>query len=162
VFGRQTASDNATNEKYSPMKQNYANHSKYYYPHHFLFYPMIIALMGICFYFSFKDKSNQLYWIISGSIAFMLLWFSFMTRQHYGIGNQNRIIRLEMRLRYYMLTQKNFEAIEEKISFKQLTALRFAADDELLVLIDKTLQENLSPREIKQLVKNWKADHMRL
>lgn len=50
----------------------------------------------------------------------------FMMRQHYELTNQNRMVRMEMRLRYYQLTQRKLEDIEPGISFSQLAALRYA------------------------------------
>lgn len=85
-----------------------------------------------------------------------------MMRQHYALGNQDRIIRLEFRLRYFQLTGKSFDTLEEKLRFSQIVALRFASDDELIILIQKTIDENLSSKDIKKSVKNWKADHMRV
>lgn len=85
-----------------------------------------------------------------------------MLRQHYALGNQNRIIVLEFRLRYYELFGKPSDDVEQQLSFAQIAALRFAYDDEFKVLLDKTLRENLKGDEIKRSIKNWKADHMRV
>ena len=85
-----------------------------------------------------------------------------MLRQHYALGNQNRIARLELRFRYYTITQKSFDDIEKQLSLSQLLALRFAPDEELVSLIERTLKEKLSPNEIKQAIKNWLPDYMRL
>jgi hypothetical protein len=71
-------------------------------------------------------------------------------------------VRLEMRLRYFILTNKKMDELESKLSFGQIAALRFAPDDELLPLIDRTLRENLSSNAIKKSIKNWKADDMRV
>ena len=97
------------------------------------------------------------------SILFILLgWLSFMMWQHYSLTNQNRLVRLEMRLRYYQLTQKRLEDIEPGLSFSQLAALCFASDDELPGLIQQTLDNKLSPDAIKRSIKNWLPDTMRV
>jgi len=85
-----------------------------------------------------------------------------MLRQHYSLINQNRIVRLEMRLRYYMLTQQPLESVEHQLSFNQLAALRFASDAELLPLLKRALTERLTPDQIKKSIKNWQADTMRV
>ncbi len=85
-----------------------------------------------------------------------------MLRQHYALGNQNRIIRLEMRLRYYILTQKRFEEIEKQLSKGQVLALRFAPDEELPSLVEKAIRENLTPDQIKKSIRNWLPDHHRV
>lgn len=67
-----------------------------------------------------------------------------------------------MRLRYFELTGNSFSALEEKLKLSQIIALRFARDEELLALIDKTMKENLSNKDIKKAIKKRKADLMRV
>lgn len=85
-----------------------------------------------------------------------------MLRQHYALGNQNRIVRLEFKLRYFELFGKSSDEVESKLSFGQLSALRFAYDDEFKVLLDKAIQQNISGDEIKKSITNWKADNHRV
>ena len=143
------------------MKQEYKNHVKYYPLHHFIFYPVVLVLCVWSIVNYFSDEHN-LVWLAVAMIFMMLGWLSFMVRQHYALINQNRIVRLELRFRYYVLTGKRLEEAERKLSFKQLAALRFAGDDELVGLIQKTLAENLSPDIIKQCIQNWLPDEMRV
>lgn len=146
----------------SMQQQNYHNHKRYYIPHHFVFYGLVLACMGFCLYKTFQMTPPWKIWAILSIAFFLIAWLSFMLRQHYATMNQNRIVRLEMRLRYYILAQKAFDQIEKQLSFGQIAALRFAGDEELLPLIDRTLKENLSPDTIKRAVQNWQADHMRI
>ncbi|HWB27788.1 MAG TPA: DUF6526 family protein [Chitinophagaceae bacterium] len=143
-------------------QQSYKNHAKYYPLHHFIFYPVILAGMGISLWYYVKYPHLHPVWLALAAIFFILGWLSYMLRQHYGLGNQNRIVRLEMRLRYYILTQQRFEALEQKLSFGQIAALRFAGDEELPALIKRALDENLSPDAIKRSIANWQADEMRV
>lgn len=142
--------------------QNYKNHVRYYIPHHFVFYPVVGFLIGLCIYFSTQFKEQQLIWIMLGVILFLVAWLSFMLRQHYALMNQDRIVRLEMRFRYYVLTGKRLEPLEKKLSQKQLLALRFASDEELVELIQEAIDINLSSGEIKKSIKNWQPDYMRV
>ena len=142
-------------------KQNYKNHIRYYTPHHFVFYPIVMFLFGICVYQASTCNENKLLWMMIASTIALIGWLAFMLRQHYALGNQNRIVRLEMRFRYYRLTQKNFEEIEQQLSLSQILALRFASDEELVALIEKTIKEKLSVDEIKRTIKNWVPDYMR-
>lgn len=143
-------------------KQQYINHSKYYYPHHFIFYPVVTVLTVASARHAFNNPDRSLEWMSITAIFVLLAWLSFMMRQHYSLTNQNRIVRMEMRLRYYQLTQRRLEDIEPVLSFSQLAALRFAPDEELPGLIQQTLDNNLSADEIKKSIKNWLPDTMRV
>jgi hypothetical protein len=72
---------------------------------------------------------------------------------------QDRIIRLEMAVR---LTVLGRAADVARLSLAQLVALRFAADSELPLLVDRALAEQLEPDAIKQAITNWQADHLRV
>lgn len=96
------------------------------------------------------------------AVIFLVTWVSFMMRQHYALIPQNRIIRLEMRLRYYQLYGKRFEPVEAKLKFGQIAALRFASDEELPALLERSIEEKLSPNTIKKLITDWQPDHMRV
>lgn len=143
-------------------KQDYKNHAKYYYPHHFIFYPLITILTAASVRQGLQHSERSLEWFAIAVVFVLLGWLSFMLRQHYSLTNQNRIVRLEMRLRYYQLTQKRLEDIEPRLSFSQLAALRFASDEELPGLIEKTLHDGLSADMIKRSVTNWMPDDMRV
>ena len=142
--------------------QNASNHSKYYPPHHFVLLPLLLAAIIFTAYSSFHYPEHHFIYA-SITVALILLAFTaIMLRQHYALGNQDRIIRLEMRLRYYQLTQQRFEKFEKQLSFGQIAALRFAGDVELPTLLQRTLAENLSSTQIKKLITNWQADDMRV
>ncbi len=142
--------------------QQYTNHVRYYPPHHFIFYPVVILLLFIGIRGIWLDDADKSLWVMATLLTTMTGWLSFMMRQHYALTCQNRIVRLEMRLRYYQLTQQRLENIEHRLSFNQLAALRFASDEELIPLIQRVLTEELSPDAIKQAIKNWQPDMMRV
>src|SRR3954452_16725559 len=143
-------------------QQNYKNHIRVCPPHHLVFYPVAFMLTissAVCI---FRYPFQQLQFVFITAILVLILWLAFMLRQHYALGNQNRIVRLEMRLRYYQLTQKRFELFEQQLSFNQIAALRFASDEELPELIRRAVNESLSPKDIKKAIKNWIPDNMRV
>jgi hypothetical protein len=76
----------------------------------------------------------------------------------FAIRLQNRIIRLEMRVR---LARLGREQDLHRLSMPQLVALRFASDAELPALIDRTLSENLTSDAIKRAVRDWQGDYLR-
>lgn len=143
-------------------KQNYHNHVRYYIPHHFVLYPVlgVLFLVSLVFVFCFSD--HALIWCFIAVCLFSVILLSLMLRQHYALTNQNRIVRLEMRFRYYVLTQQRFEPIEARLSQGQVFALRFASDEELPALTERALKENLPPDEIKRAIQNWLPDEMRV
>jgi hypothetical protein len=143
-------------------KQDYYNHIYYYWPHHFFFYGAVIIGFGLCGVGFYLYPSQRMLWAMMAFMVFLIVWLAFMTRQHYALGNQNRTVRLEMRLRYYILTGKRFEDVESKLSFSEIAALRFAPDDELIQLIDAAIAEQLSADEIKRRIKNWLPDTKRV
>lgn len=143
-------------------KQDYSNHTRYYTPHHFIFYPVVGLLFTASILCIFIYPGRSVEWAAIAFLFFIAGWLAFMLRQHYALTNQNRIVRLEMRLRYFELTQKRFTTIESRLSFKQIAALRFASDEELLSLIERAIAENLSPDKIKRSIKNWQPDLMRV
>lgn len=142
--------------------QNYKNHIRYYIPHHFVFYPVAILLFCISIYEALQNNDCTHLWLMISAIIVMIGWLSFILRQHYALSNQNRIIRLEIRFRYYRLTHKNFEDIESQLSFSQILSLRFASDEEFIELINRAINEKLSADEIKKLIKKWVPDYLRV
>lgn len=143
-------------------RQNYNNHIRWYPAHHFIFYPLVSILFVGGIYGYNKKIDVKWLWLGISVLAIFLGWLSFMMRQHYALICQNRILRLEMRFRYFSLTGKRFDFIEQKLSFRQIAALRFAGDDELPELIEKALKENTAPDAIKRSIKDWQADEMRV
>lgn len=77
----------------------------------------------------------------------------------FPIKAQDRAIRAEEGLRYFILTR---QPLSNKLSIMQIAALRFAPDDELLPLVEKVLAENMTPTDIKKAITNWRADHHRV
>ena len=142
-------------------KQTFKNHIRYYTPHHFVYYPIIVTFIVFSIYFAFT-KEDQLIWAFISGIFVALFCLAFMLRQHYALTLQNRIVRLELRYRYFALTWKRFEDIENQLRDDQIFALRFAPDKELKELIEKTLSENLSGSEIKKVIIHWKGDYERV
>jgi hypothetical protein len=82
-----------------------------------------------------------------------------LTVRGYALILQDRIIRLEETVRHEKITGNK---PDPALSLSQLIALRFASDEELPELVSKALSENLNSKQIKQAIKNWKADHMRV
>lgn len=141
--------------------QSYKNHIRYYPPHHFVYYPVVMTFLVFSVYFIFTTE-DKLIWSFISAIFVVLFYLAFLLRQHYALTLQNRIVRLELRYRYFSVTGKRLEDFEYQLNDAQLFALRFAPDDELLALTEKTLKEKRSATAIKKAIINWKADFDRV
>lgn len=145
------------------MKKQDANHHiRYYAPHHFVLYPLLFLLLILGAVSIYRSPGDNTEWKLFMVLVFISGWLAYMMRQHYALTLQNRLVRLEMRVRYFQLTGKRLEPLEDRLSFGQIAALRFSSDEELPSLLDKTLEQNLEPAVIKKQIRNWNADHMRV
>lgn len=142
--------------------QNYSNHSRYYVPHHFIFYPVVLTCAGVSLYQMICKPEQTLIWLAIMGLFLLIAALSFMMRQHYALNNQNRIVRLEMYYRYFASTHKRLDTLEKPLTFVQLAALRFASDEEFVGLVERAINEKLSADEIKKSILHWKADYMRV
>ena len=86
--------------------------------------------------------------------VFELAWIS----RVYTVKLQDRIIMLEVKVRAAELLPAGQDAQLDKLSSKQIAALRFASDDEFGALLDRAARENLAPKDIKAAIKTWRPD----
>ena len=142
-------------------KQTYKNHIRFYPPHHFIFYPVVTALLVFSIYKTF-NSNDLMIWIFISLILVLFIFLGFILRQHYALTLQNRIVKLEFSYRYFAITGQRLETMHKQLSDQQIFALRFAPDEALLSLVEKTLSENLSGKTIKKSIVNWKGDYQRV
>lgn len=142
------------------MTQNFKNHTRFYPLHHFIYLPMSIAILitAISLALTTPDQALSVFYILS---AILFIIAGFMMRI-YALKNQDRIIRMEMRQRYFELTGKVFEEQANSLTTAQLVALRFASNEEFLPLLERAIDEKMAPKAIKQAIVNWKADYRRV
>ncbi|MCP2028588.1 hypothetical protein L1276_003758 [Flavobacterium sp. HSC-32F16] len=141
--------------------QTYYNHIRFYTPHHFVYYPVLTLFLAFSIYFAFTTN-DYLIWSFISVVFVFLFCLAFMLRQHYALILQNRIVRLELRYRYFTLTGKRLEEFEHKLTDDQIFALRFAPDDEILPLLEDALKNNLTGDAIKKAIVHWRADYNRV
>jgi hypothetical protein len=141
-------------------EQSFANHTKFFPPFHFFVLPVLIFNFGWSIY-RLKTWNYSIDGFITVVVAFTLL-LGFLTVRAATLKVQDRVIRLEERLRYQRLLPADLQPRIEEFSVAQLVSLRFASDAELPALARKVLADKLEERKaIKQLVKNWKPDYLR-
>jgi hypothetical protein len=143
------------------MKQSFKNHTRWYVPHHFIYYPILLLLTGYSIYNAVTSADTDI-WVMISAILLFLFWLAFMLRQHYALTLQDRLAKTELRYRYFSLTGQRLEQFEPDLSHAQLLALRFAGDGELAALVKRSVDENLTATEIKKSIVNWKGDYERV
>ncbi len=141
------------------QEQNFKNHAKMVPGFHYVAMLSILALLGgsINYFFRATPENKYLASLLC-LVAFILvvLWIYIRT---FPLKAQDRAIRADENLRYYVLTGKLFPS---ELTVQQIIALRFAPDSELVALVDRAIKENLSNKEIKLAIQNWKADFYRV
>jgi hypothetical protein len=80
----------------------------------------------------------------------------------YPLKVQDRVIRLEERLRLQALAPQEWHTHLYRLTEDQLIALRFAADDEVVDLAKQALEQNLNRKQIKERIRSWRADDWRV
>lgn len=98
-------------------------------------------------------------WVLILSLALIVLW---LRVRQYPMKVQDRLIRLEERLRLQSLAQPEWQGQIHRLSEDQLIGLRFAGDDEVVALARQALEENLNRKQIKERIRNWRADTWRV
>jgi len=139
------------------IKQEYSNHRHLVPLYHFLtFSAMALLLLGSVLYFFYKDNSSMLP-VLLVLMTLTVVSVSFHCRS-FALKAQDRAIRAEENLRYFILTGKR---LNQDLSLSQIIALRFASDEEFVSLTAKAIEQGLKSDEIKRLIENWRPDYHR-
>ena len=141
-------------------EQNFANHGKIVPVFHLFVVPVFVANF-IWSLFRLGNLGISFAGIFGVLLAAALAVLVFEARL-FALAVQDRVIRLEERLRYERVLPADLQARCGELTIHQIVALRFASDAELPVLTRKVLDEKLQKRKaIKRLVKNWRPDYQR-
>lgn len=139
--------------------QNYKNHARMVPGFHYVTFLGIFALLGGAInYFMHSTPENKYLasLLILASVVFILVaWYT----RSFPLKAQDRAIYAEENLRYFSKTN---QLLPKSLSVLQVVALRFASEEEFVALVERAAKENLSPKEIKQAIQNWKADYYRV
>ncbi len=145
-----------------PTPQNLGNHARFDPLFHFVLAPILILNLIFSIYATIHHwpahHALLLWWIV---MSFVFLLMAERSRSR-ALKVQDRIIRLEERLRLASILPPSDLAHIDELDIKQLIALRFASDGELADLVRKTLTQGLEPKAIKQNIVNWRADNYRV
>jgi|SRR5436190_6423669 len=139
-------------------KQNFLNHTHYVPLYHYLtFTVMAVLIIGASYNLFTGKQENSLINFLFLLLVLTVISVSFHNRS-FALKVQDRAIRAEESLRYYILTGKQ---LDQNITIYQLIALRFAEDDEFVKLVEETIKGNLTPLQIKKRIINWRPDYYR-
>src|SRR5436190_13729388 len=139
--------------------QNFSNHAKFVPLFHFVAVPILVANFGVAAWRAIRQPGWET--TLAALVAAALVITIFLARV-FALRVQDRVIRVEMRLRLRELLPPDLQPRVVEFTTPHLVALRFAGDRELPALARRVLDERLEDRKaIKQMVVDWQADHLR-
>lgn len=143
------------------QEQNYKNHIRLVPLHNATYLLILLIIIGasIKFYRSwvtgFGGLLTPVLFLMVGVALLSVAWYC----RYFALRAQDRAIRAEENLRYFAITGK---LLDSRLRLGQIIALRFASNNEFVDLAHKAVEEDLSPRQIKQAVTHWRGDYHRV
>jgi hypothetical protein len=140
-------------------EQSYKKHARWLPAYHFFVMPVLLAnVLNAIRHVYLAPVLGMVFQLV---VAVALLMLGFLSRIM-ALTVQDRVIRLEMRLRLRGLLPPELQPRISELTHRQLVAMRFASDDEMTELVRDVLNGKLATsNEIKQRVKSWQADWLR-
>lgn len=140
--------------------QSFANHARMVPGFHYVTGLCTITYVGWSIWHAVTTRSVDAHFQMLGAFALAgVYWYA----RAFPLRAQDRIIRLEERLRLTRLLPDDLRARVDDLRPGQLIALRFASDGEVADLVRWVLAENISDgKQIKQRIKSWRADTFRV
>jgi hypothetical protein len=139
--------------------QNFSNHTRFDPLFHFFSLPVAFVTVIVAAVHAYHVPTLMSAWFIVIAIAALV---AVLKIRFYALSVQDRVIRLEERVRLSSVLQEPLRSRIGELSDSQLIGLRFASDAELPALFQRALTENLSRADIKKSVTNWRADSARV
>ncbi len=143
------------------IEQNYKNHSRLVPVFHYLGYLLLLAIVvGSIINLNYTCGTGECLYTpilicLIGLVLIVLMWYSRL----FALRAQDRAIRAEENFRHFLATGKPHDS---RLKISQIIALRFASDDEFVALSKRAVEEDMSSKEIKMAIQNWKADYNRV
>jgi Family of unknown function (DUF6526) len=140
--------------------QSRENHRRVVPGWHFVIGTLLVANLIWCVLRLLRDpEAEQI--DFTGVAVILVLFFGYVRR--FPLVVQDRVIRLEERLRLARLLPADLQSQIDAFTVDQLAALRFASDEELPSLVRRVVQENITGRDaIKALIVKWRPDELRV
>lgn len=142
-------------------RQSYSNHKRYIPLFHYLMLGLIIcSIIGaVLNYFDSINKAESFYSSLLILVISVVQCMGFFFYRGFALRAQDRAIRSEENFRHYILSGKPFDS---RLNIDQIVALRFAPDDEFILLSKEAVEKQLTGEEIKKSIKRWKGDYNRV
>jgi hypothetical protein len=139
--------------------QSFSNHARFDPPFHFFVVPVVgITVISIIVHAVRFPSVWNVWLVVVGFAAAVAVVKSRLN----ALKVQDRVIRLEERLRLMTVLPEAMRSRISELSDEQFIGLRFASDAELPGLVERALSEKLSCKEIKKAVANWRPDYLRV
>ena len=148
------------------IPQTYANHTRFDPLFHFFLLPvfvlgLILSLIHFFYHLRESDMRDNIHSFLLIVLAVALITLVLKVRL-YALKLQDRIIRLEERLRLTQLLSEPLRSRIPELTEGQLCGLRFASDGEVPKLVERALNEKLTRKDIKKSIQNWRPDYWRV
>lgn len=140
-------------------QQHYRNHRRWAPAYHFITLPLLIAFVIGSFVNLFTAVHTNLYSASLICLAGIIMSSLYYHSRVFALKVQNRVIRVEENFRHFSLTGK---PLDSRLRMSQVIALRFARDNEFIILAKKAAEEKLTNNAIKKLITEWKGDFHRV
>jgi hypothetical protein len=142
-----------------PVSQTFSDHTRYDPLFHFFVLPVFAITLIATIVHLVRRPGLHSAWMVVFMVAAVVVMFKIRL---YALKVQDRVIRLEERLRLANLLGESLRPRIGEFTESQLVGLRFASDAELPALAARALSEKLSRDEIKKAVQQWRPDHWRV
>lgn len=139
--------------------QDLKNHGRVDPAFHYLLSGILLVNLIVAFVYLVRSPGFYSAWLVALSLAAIVLLFKVRL---YPMKVQDRVIRLEERLRLQALAPAEWHSQIYRLSEDQLIGLRFAADDEVVELAKQALEHNLTRKQIKERIRDWRPDYFRV
>ena len=139
--------------------QNYSNHTHWTPAYHFITVPLYLFYLAWAVRRVLANPNADTWFALLGAVA--LMFVGAVSRMQ-ALKVQDRVIRLEERLRLAQILPPDLQPHIGTLRARHLIALRFASDEEVPGLVREIVANpSMTSREIKQRVRKWRADWFR-
>jgi hypothetical protein len=144
------------------VSQNFKNHGRFDPQYHIVLLLVLFANLVFAVFHLIRHWNTgpiAAGWFLLLSVVVFLPVYKL---RKYPLKVQDRVIRLEERLRLQALAPAEWRSQMQRLTEDQLIGLRFAADDEVVELAKQALEANLNRKQIKERIRNWRPDNWRV